>query len=65
MLSYQQFSADWKGRTAHCATLAVGAIGENLTTEGLLETTLWVGDRLRIGSGRLFGFGRGWGVRHL
>ncbi|MEO0315482.1 MAG: hypothetical protein RI928_1938 [Pseudomonadota bacterium] len=25
-----------------------GAMGENLTTEGLLETDLWVGDRLEI-----------------
>jgi MOSC domain-containing protein YiiM len=30
--------------------LAWGAFGENLTTEGLLEGTLHVGDRLRIGS---------------
>lgn len=30
-------------------TLAAGALGENLTTEGLLENMLWVGDRLRIG----------------
>ena len=25
-------------------------MGENLTTQGLLETALWVGDRLQIGS---------------
>ncbi len=31
-------------------TLAPGALGENLVTEGLLEDALWVGDRLRIGS---------------
>ncbi len=31
-------------------TLPFGAIGENLTTQGLAETMLWVGDRLRIGS---------------
>lgn len=31
-------------------SLAVGAIGENLTTGGLLEDALWVGDRLRLGS---------------
>ncbi len=30
--------------------LADGALGENLSTEGLLEDALWVGDRLRIGS---------------
>ena len=27
-----------------------GAFGENLTTEGLLENSLYIGDRLRIGS---------------
>jgi MOSC domain-containing protein YiiM len=30
-----------------------GAFGENLTTEGLLETTVRVGDQLRIGSTEL------------
>lgn len=30
-------------------TLAPGALGENLTTEGLLEQDLWVGDRLQAG----------------
>lgn len=30
--------------------LAAGSLGENLSTEGLLENALWVGDRLRIGS---------------
>lgn len=29
--------------------LTFGVMGENLTTEGLLETELWVGDRLEIG----------------
>ncbi len=29
--------------------LAFGAMGENLTTQGLLEVSLWVGDRVRIG----------------
>lgn len=29
-------------------TLAPGALGENLTLEGVLETQLWVGDRLRL-----------------
>jgi len=29
--------------------LLPGALGENLTTTGLLETDLWVGDRLQIG----------------
>jgi MOSC domain-containing protein YiiM len=31
-------------------TLAWGAFGENLTTEGLLEDATYIGDRLRIGS---------------
>jgi len=29
--------------------LAFGALGENLTTQGLVETALWVGDRIRVG----------------
>jgi len=33
--------------------LSWGAFGENLTTEGLLETELHIGDRLRIGSALL------------
>lgn len=32
------------------AALPWGAFGENLTTEGLLESTTHIGDRLRIGS---------------
>ena len=31
------------------APLSFGVMGENLTTEGLLETELWVGDRLEMG----------------
>lgn len=30
--------------------LGFGAMGENLTVQGLLETALWVGDQLRIGN---------------
>lgn len=30
--------------------LAPGAMGENLTIQGLLESDVWIGDRLRIGS---------------
>lgn len=33
--------------------LAPGAMGENLTIEGLLETDVWIGDRLRIGQALL------------
>ena len=32
------------------AVLTTGLVGENLTTQGLLEKDLWVGDQLRIGS---------------
>ena len=32
------------------APLPFGAMGENLTLEGLLEQELWIGDRLAIGS---------------
>jgi MOSC domain-containing protein YiiM len=35
------------------ADLAWGAFGENLTTEGLMEDALFIGDRLRIGSALL------------
>ena len=34
-------------------TLAPGQFGENLTTEGLLETTVRVGDRFRVGTALL------------
>src|SRR4051812_40933266 len=32
------------------AQLPWGAFGENLTTDGLLEDEVWIGDRYRIGS---------------
>ena len=35
------------------ADLAWGAFGENLTTEGLFEDSLYIGDQLRIGSALL------------
>jgi len=35
------------------ADLPWGAFGENLTTEGLMEDALYVGDRLRVGSALL------------
>lgn len=34
------------------SVLTTDLVGENLTTQGLLEQDLWVGDRLRIGSAR-------------
>jgi MOSC domain-containing protein YiiM len=39
----------WRGELPD-ADLAFGAFGENFTTEGLLESELRVGDRLRVGS---------------
>jgi MOSC domain-containing protein YiiM len=35
------------------AELAWGAFGENLTTEGLLEDDVWIGDRYRVGTTEL------------
>jgi MOSC domain-containing protein YiiM len=42
----------WRTELPH-ADLAWGAFGENLTTRGLLEDQLHIGDRLRIGSALL------------
>lgn len=39
----------WRGELPD-AELAWGAFGENLTTEGLLEDEVWIGDRFRIGT---------------
>ena len=39
----------WREQVAG-AKLSCGAFGENLTTEGLSESTLCIGDRLKIGS---------------
>lgn len=39
----------WQGQLPE-ATLSPGNFGENLTTEGLLEPALCIGDRLQIGS---------------
>jgi MOSC domain-containing protein YiiM len=35
------------------AELPWGAFGENLTTEGLLEDEVWIGDRYRVGTAQL------------
>jgi MOSC domain-containing protein YiiM len=35
------------------AELPWGAFGENLTTEGLLEDDVWIGDRYRVGTAEL------------
>jgi len=42
----------WRGQLPE-AELAWGAFGENLTTEGVDESTLRIGERLRIGSAEL------------
>src|SRR6266481_4082856 len=39
----------WRGELPQ-ADLSWGAFGENLTTEGLLEGELYIGDRVRVGS---------------
>ncbi|HTP54940.1 MAG TPA: MOSC domain-containing protein [Thermoplasmata archaeon] len=44
--------AHWRGVFPH-RSLEWGAFGENLTTEGLIETGVHQGDRLRIGSAEL------------
>ncbi len=38
MISYQQFSTDWKGRAAYCATLSLGAIAVFLSAFLIAET---------------------------
>lgn len=42
----------WRAELPH-ADLPWGAFGENLTTEGLFEDALYIGDRLRIGTALL------------
>lgn len=44
--------AYWRGELP-AAELAWGAFGENLTTEGLVETDVHLGDRLQVGSAEL------------
>src|SRR5271157_930460 len=39
----------WRRELAQ-ADLPLGAFGENLTTEGLVETDVRIGDRFRVGS---------------
>jgi len=43
--------AYWRGELGR--DLAMGMFGENLTTEGLLENTVHVGDRFRVGAAEL------------
>jgi MOSC domain-containing protein YiiM len=42
----------WKGELRD-EELPWGAFGENFTTEGLFEDSVWVGDRLAVGSGEV------------
>jgi MOSC domain-containing protein YiiM len=44
--------ASWR-RELPDAQLPWGAFGENLTTEGLLEDEVWIGDRYRVGDVQL------------
>ena len=39
----------WRRELPH-SDLPWGVFGENLTTEGLLEADIWIGDRFRVGS---------------
>ena len=49
----------WNARRRACAQpdsgppLPYGAMGENLTLEGLLESALWIGDLVRVGTALL------------
>lgn len=36
--------------SADYVALAIGSMGENLTTEGILESDIWIGDRILVGS---------------
>jgi len=40
-------------QTGRAGPLPAGALGENLSIEGLTESQVWIGDILRIGSARL------------
>ena len=42
---------DWQARVGH--DLPAAAFGENLTTEGLLEDSVHIGDEFRVGTARL------------
>ncbi len=41
------------GKASWVATSAPGAFGENLTTEGLIEDQVHIGDEFRVGTARL------------
>lgn len=38
------------GQARQAQALRPGALGENLTTQGILESDLWIGDQLQIGT---------------
>jgi MOSC domain-containing protein YiiM len=43
----------WREQLPDAEELQPGAFGENLTTEGLTEETVWIGDQYRVGSSLL------------
>jgi MOSC domain-containing protein YiiM len=45
--------AYWKNELPDGASLPFGAFGENLTVEGLLESDIYIGDLLEVGTARL------------
>jgi len=47
---YAFWSAQRAAALKRGEALAPGTMGENLTLQGLLESEVWIGDRLRIGS---------------
>lgn len=44
--------AHWQAFLGRAEALPGGALGENLTIEGVVESDLWIGDTLQIGDGR-------------
>ena len=49
-VEHYQFWESQRRRAGHAdAALSHGALGENLTIEGLLEGSVWIGDRLALG----------------
>ena len=49
-VEHYPFWEERRRRAHQHAGLAYGALGENLTVQGLLETAVWIGDRLAIGA---------------
>ncbi len=51
MLIRSEHYGDWQAQLRR--DLSFGAFGENLTTEGLVEDHVHIGDEFRVGTGRL------------